>query len=113
MIQNFFVLTAAQRISAMALNNSNGGINPRLIDSTAPGSGININELAVGFDVGDPITLTDAKYVAPYRMVNDPDLLVNNPDLVNYLFDLPAAALEIETIFLPPDDDLRADLETE
>lgn len=101
--QNYFVLTSAQRTAAMAFNDFVNGvaIDPRAIDSASPGSGINTNELADGYNVGDPITLTGGKYVAPVRIVNDPEYLMHVPDMIEYLLTLPAAILENETIFLP------------
>ncbi len=101
--QNYFVLTAAQRTTAIGYNDDeNGvGISPRLIDSASPGAGINTNDQAAGFAVGDPITLTGTKYVAPVRIVNDPDYIQYVPDMITYLLTLPAALLENETIFLP------------
>lgn len=98
--QNWFVLIPTQRAAAMAFNGPDYQINPRLIDSATPGSGINTNQDADGFGVGDPITLL-GNYVAPVRMVNDPAYLQYVPDMVAYLLTLPAALLENETIFLP------------
>lgn len=99
-MQNYFVLTAAQRTAVMALNGEEQAIDPRAIDSATPGSGINTNQDAIGFDVGDAVPLL-GNYVAPVRIVNDPDYLSGVPDMVDYLLDMPSAALEDETIFLP------------
>jgi hypothetical protein len=103
--QHYFVLTSAQRTTATGLDNTEAGVGiaPRAIDSATPGNGLNLNDQAVGFAVGDPITLL-GKYIAPYRMVNDPDCLTYAPDLVTFLLTLPSAVLENETIFLPDTD---------
>jgi hypothetical protein len=101
--QNYFVLTAAQRSSAVALNGENCAIDPRAIDSASPGSGINTNQDAIGFDVGDAVPLV-GNYVAPVRIVNDPAYLAEVPDMITFLLTLPAALLENETIFLPPEE---------
>lgn len=101
--QNYFVLTSVQRTAAMAFNGEEVAVNPRAVDSESPGSGINTNQDATGFDVGDPVPLA-GHYVAPVRIVNDPDYLSLAPDMVTYLLTMPAALLENETIFLPPDE---------
>lgn len=98
--QNYFVLTSAQRTTAMGFNDPSAAIDPRAVDSASPGSGINTNQDATGFDVGDPIALV-GQYVAPVRIVNDPEYLPHVPDMVAYLLTMPAALLENETIFLP------------
>lgn len=100
--QNYFVLTAEQCITAHTFDSPDAAIGERAVDSASPGSGVNINDLATGFNVGDPITLV-GKFVAPVRIVNDPAYLFYVPDMVTYLLTLPAALLENETIFLPPD----------
>lgn len=101
--QNYFVLTSAQRSAAMAFNGEEVAIDPRAIDSASPGSGINTNQDATGFDVGDPITLL-GNYVAPVRIVNDPAYLSLAPSTVAYLLNMPCSILENETIFLPPEE---------
>lgn len=101
MIQNYFVLSASERTAAMAFNGEEVAIDPRLIDSATPGSGINTNQDADGFDVGDAVPLI-GNFVAPVRIVNDPEYLSLVPDMVAYLLGMPSAALEDETIFLPP-----------
>jgi len=104
--QNFFVMSASQRIIAVGYNQGAGGvaIDPRLIDSSTPGAGINTNPDADGFGVGDPITLV-GQYVAPVRIVNDPEYQREVPEMVAFLLTLPSAILEVETIFLPPPED--------
>lgn len=100
-MQNYFVLTSVQRTAVMALNGEEVTVDPRAIDSATPGSGINTNQDATGFGVGDAVALT-GRFVAPVRIVNDPEYLSLASDIVTYLLDMPAAALEDETIFLPP-----------
>lgn len=99
-VQNFFVLTASQRTAVMAFNGSEVAINPRAIDNASPGVGINLNDAATGFLAGDPVTLT-GMFVAPKRIVDDPDYQAYVPDMINYLLDKPFATLEPETIFTP------------
>lgn len=98
--QNYFVLTSAQRSTAMGYNHPSASINPRAVDSASPGSGINTNQNADGYDAGDAVTLI-GQYVAPVRIVNDPAYLSFVPDMVAFLLTLPSALLENETIFLP------------
>lgn len=103
--QNYFVLTSAQRTTAMSYNNMVAGIaiDPRAIDSLTPGSGINTNQDATSFDVGDPIPLV-GMFTAPVRIVNDPQHLQHTPDMVTFLLTLPCSILENETIYLPPEE---------
>lgn len=103
--QNYFVLTPAQRTTAIGYNNTVAGIgvDPRAIDSATPGSGINTNQDATGFDVGDPIPLV-GMFTAPVRIVNDPEHLTHTPDMVTFLLTLPCSILENETIYLPPEE---------
>lgn len=102
--QNFVVLTSAQRATAQGLDDdSNFVIDPRAIDNAAPGVGLNINPDADGFDGGDVVTLV-GNYVAPKRIVDDPECTVYCPALATYLLTLPWAMLETETIFAPQDE---------
>lgn len=105
MILHFFVLTAAQCVTVVGMDNPEGGagIAPRPIDSATPGNGININDNAVGFGVGDPVPLIGMSIV-PYRCVNDPVWLSVVPGLVALLLTYPSALLETESIFLPDTD---------
>lgn len=98
---NFFILTQEQRDAVIPLGTEMYRINPRLIDAASPGVGININNLAVGYAVGDPVILSGGKYATNYRLVNDPVYQAECPAMVAYLLNLPAALLEIETIFAP------------
>jgi len=98
--QNYFVLTSAQRSTCLGIVTEGLAVVPRAIDSATPGSGINTNQDATGFDVGDAIALT-GKYVAPVRIVNDPDYIANLPTMMTFLLTLPCSILENETIFLP------------
>lgn len=100
-MMNFFVLTEAQCTAAMLLDDSNNyEIGPRAIDNTSPGVGINLNDAAVSFEPGDPVPLT-GMFVAPKRMVDDPDCATYAPALIPFLLELPFASLETETIFAP------------
>lgn len=98
--QNYFVLTGAQRAEAMGFNKPSASIDPRAVDSVSPGSGINTNQDAADFAVGDAVALL-GQYVAPVRIVNDPEYLAHVPDMVAFLLTLPSALLENETIFVP------------
>ena len=100
MAAHFFIMTAGQRDDLMAMNDPNASINPRAIDAEDPGTGTNLNPDAVGFAVGDPVTLA-GKFAAPKRIVDDPDYQTYVPDMIVYLLNLPYALLETETIFAP------------
>ncbi|MBX3545602.1 hypothetical protein [Chelatococcus sp.] len=102
-VQNFFIITAAQRDDLVAMNSPDASINPRAIDNTSPGIGINLNPDATGFEGGDAVDLV-GKFAAPKRIVDDPDYQAYVPDMVAYLLDLPYALLEAETIFAPVTD---------
>lgn len=97
MMQNYFVLTSAQRTTAMGLDTEEFQIAPRLMDNASPGVGINLNDEADGVDPGEPVTLT-GKYAAPKRIVDNPDYASG---LKTFLLTLPWASLEDETIFAP------------
>lgn len=99
-VQNFFILTAADRTAAMVFNTNDVAINPRAIDNASPGVGINLNDAATGFLAGDPVTLT-GMFVAPKRIVDDPEYHTYAPDMIAFLLDKPFAMLEPETIFAP------------
>lgn len=100
---NFFVLTAAQSTQAMTLDdNANARIEPRAVDNSSPGVGINLNDQASGFAAGATVTLT-SRYVAPKRIVDDPAYQQYCPNLITFLLTLPFCSLESETIFAPSD----------
>lgn len=99
-IQNFFVLTSAQRVTSMGFNGEDVAINPRAVDNGSPGVGINLNDNADDYDPADPVTLTGT-YVAAKRIVDDPDYLTYAPGMVAFLLTLPWCTLETETIFAP------------
>lgn len=99
-VQNFFILTAAERVTAMSFNGA-VEIDPRAVDNSSPGVGINLNDSAAAFTPGQTVTLT-GKYVAPKRIVDDPEYLAYAPDMVAFLLTLPWCTLEAETIFAPP-----------
>lgn len=98
--QNFVVITAAQRTALMAFNGEDVAIDPRAIDNSSPGVGLNINPDADGVAGGEVIALV-GNYVAPKRIVDDADYLTNAPGMVALLLTLPWAMLETETIFAP------------
>ncbi len=100
--QNYFILSEAQASTATGYNNMVAGVavDPRQIDSLTPGSGINTNQDATGFNVGDAVTLL-AQYTVPVRVVNDPEHLTHTPDMVTFLLTLPTCLLENETFYLP------------
>ncbi|CAH1658083.1 conserved hypothetical protein [Hyphomicrobiales bacterium] len=99
-VQNFFVITADQRDDLIAMNSPDASINPRAIDNSSPGIGININPDATGVDAGEAVTLV-GKFAAPKRIVDDADYQAYVPGMITYLLDLPYALLEAETIFAP------------
>jgi len=101
-VENFAVITPAQRTTLMAWNGEDVAIDPRAIDNAAPGIGLNINPDAADYDGGDVVTLA-GNYVAPKRIVDDPDYLLYAPAMVAYLLTLPWCMLETETIFAPPE----------
>jgi hypothetical protein len=96
-VQNYFILTAAERTTAMGYNTVDAAIDPRAIDNSSPGVGINLNDAAAGYDPAEAVTLTDC-YVAPKRIVDDP---IYPGGLKTFLLTLPWASLEDETIFAP------------
>lgn len=100
-MMNFFVITQAQRTDLMAMNDPNVGIDPPAINNPSPGVGINLNDNADDYAPGAVVTLSDDKYVAPKRMVDDPAYQHYVPDMVAYLLTLPWCSLETETIFIP------------
>lgn len=99
---NLFVMTAAQRTTAMGMDDdANAAINPRAIDNASPGVGINLNDLVTGVSPGDVVTLT-GKYVVNKRIVDDPDYNYYCPTLGPWLLaNCPYCSLESETIFAP------------
>lgn len=101
MMQNHFILTAAQRTQAMSLDaDGECEIDPRAVDNASPGVGLNLNDNAVGYAPGAPVTLTGT-YVAPKHIVDDAQYKLYCPALLTYLLTLPWASLESETIFAP------------
>lgn len=100
-VQNFFILTSAQRTAAMAFNGEEVAIVPRAIDNTSPGVGINLNDNAADYGAGEAVPLTGC-YVAPKRIVDDPEYHTYAPGMITYLLDLPFCMLDTETIFAPP-----------
>ncbi|CAH1677855.1 hypothetical protein [Chelatococcus sp.] len=99
-LKNYFVMTAAQRTTLMAMNTPDAAINPRSIDNGSPGVGINLNPDAEDFEPGAVVDL-GGNYVTAKRAVDDPDYNLYVPSMVAYLLTLPWATLEDETIFAP------------
>lgn len=99
-MMNFFVLTPAQRTTAMGYNVVGVAIDPRAVDNNSPGVGLNLNDDAADYDPADPVTLA-GMYVAPKRIVDDPVYLASTPGMITYLLTLPWCSLETETIFAP------------
>ncbi len=98
-MMSFFVLTQAQSDHAQTLDDDNNyQIMPRAIDNSSPGVGINLNGQATGIAAGTTVTLT-GMFVAPKRMVDDPDCKTYAPNLIPYLLTLPFCSLQTETIF--------------
>lgn len=104
-VENCVIITPAQRTTLMAWNGPDVAIDPRAVDNDAPGIGLNINPDATGYDGGDVVTLV-GNYVAPKRIVDDPEYHAYAPDMVDYLLTLPWCALETETIFSPTPPDV-------
>ena len=103
-VQNFAVITPAQRETLMGWNGNDVAVDPRAIDNPNPGVGININPDATGYVAGDVVTLA-GNYVAPKRIVDDPEYLTYAPDMVTFLRTLPWCMLETETVFAPSEPD--------
>lgn len=102
--QSFLVFTSAQRTTAMGLDDdANAAIDPRAVDNASPGVGLNLNDLSSEYDPGDPVTLTSC-FVAPKRIIDDPDYNHYCPDLVDYLKELPFCLLDSDAIFAPIED---------
>lgn len=101
-VQNFFVLTSAQRTTAMGYNGEDVAIMPRAIDNSSPGVGLNLNDNAADYEPADPVTLTGC-YVAPKAIVDDPEYHTYAPGMIVFLLTLPWCSLELETIFAPPE----------
>ncbi len=98
--QNWVIITSDQRTALMAVNGEDVAVNPRAIDNAAPGIGLNINPDATGVAPGAVVTLA-GNFVAPKRIVDDPQYLTYAPGMVELLLTLPWAMLETETIFAP------------
>lgn len=99
--QNWVILTSAQLTHAQTLDDDeNYMIGTRPVDNQNPGIGLNINPDAGDFDPGQAVVLT-GMFVAPKRMIDDPDCAIYAPDLRAFLLTLPWAMLESETIFAP------------
>lgn len=98
--QNWAIITPDQRTALVAFNGEDVAINPRAIDNAAPGIGLNINPDATGISPGAVVTLA-GNFVAPKRIVDDPQYATYAPGMVALLLTLPWAMLEAETIFAP------------
>lgn len=98
--QNYFILTESERDDVVALNTPMYQVDPRIIDATSPGVGINTNDQAANYAIGDAVAVV-GKYAAPVRIVNDPAYQASAAAMVAYLLGMPSALLENETIFAP------------
>lgn len=99
-IQNYFIITPAQRGVVVGFNTQDVAVEPRAIDNGSPGVGLNLNPAANGVPAGAAVTLT-GNYVAPKRIVDDPEYQTYAPGMIAFLLTLPFAALEDATIFAP------------
>jgi hypothetical protein len=99
-VQNMFIMDATERTAAEAFDTDDVALGARAVDNASPGVGLNLNPDAANYAPGASVALTD-KYVAPKRIVDDPDYQTYAPGLITYLLGLPWAALETETIFAP------------
>lgn len=100
MMMNFFVLTANQLSDAQTFNTEQVAIGTRAVDNASPGVGINLNPDATGVAAGAAVDLA-GKYVAPKRIVDDPEYQTYAPGMISLLLTLPWCSLETETIFAP------------
>lgn len=98
--QNWAIITPEQRIALMAFNNADVAVAPRAVDNAAPGVGLNLNPDATGVAAGEVVTLV-GRYVAPKRIIDDPQYTIYAPGMIAMLLTLPWAMLESETIFAP------------
>lgn len=99
--QNWAILSGAQLAHAQTLDDDeNYVIGTRAVTNENPGVGLNINPDATDFEAGAVVALS-GMYVAPKRMVDDPDCATYAPDLRAFMLTLPWAMLESETIFAP------------
>lgn len=99
---NFVVLESAELTHAQTLDDDvNYQIGTRAIDNASPGLGININPDASAYPDGGEVVALVGKFVAPKRMVDDPDCVTYASALRSYLLTLPWCMLETETIFAP------------
>lgn len=99
-IQNYYVVTEAQRDALMVYDNEEVRLGARAIDQLAPGVGLNLSEEATGVLPGDAVSLI-GKYIVPQTMMTNPDYLMFAPEMVTLLRTFPWCMLQDETIFLP------------
>lgn len=100
--QNYVILTAAQIDHAQTLDDdANYQIGRQPVTNTAPGVGLNINPTAAEYPLGGEVVALAGCFVAPKRIVDDPECIAYAPGLRDYLLTLPWAMLEHETIFAP------------
>jgi hypothetical protein len=101
--QDWFVLTDAERTTAMGFNadppDGSAEIDPRAIDAESPGVGINLNPDATDYPDGGEVVTLVGKHVAPRRIANDS---AYSSELKTFLMTLPIAGLDSDTIFAPP-----------
>lgn len=97
---DLFVLTSAQRTTAMSFNDGNTDIAPIEITHSSPGVGINLNHEATSYRLKDTVPLTGC-FIAPKRIVDDQAYIDGVPGMIEFLMTLPWCSLEIENIFAP------------
>jgi len=98
----WIIVGEEQRAVLMDLNGADVAIEPRAVNATEPGEAVNINPHAEGYMVGDSVTLVD-RYVAPRRILDDPDYALYAPNMVALLRKLPAVELDGGSIFIDAD----------
>jgi hypothetical protein len=102
MQQDWFILTEAERTTAMGLIEPGGPeIDPRAVDGLSPGVGLNLNPDASGYAAGEPVAL-EGKYVQTRRIVTQ-SIPAYPEAMKTYLLTLPWASLDSDTIFIPPE----------
>ena len=99
-VQNYFIMTSSEKDEASGFDTQDVALGARAVDNASPGIGLNLNPDAANYAAGAAVTLTGA-WVAPKRLVDDPDYQTYAPGMISYLLDKPWAALESETIFAP------------
>jgi hypothetical protein len=100
-VMNWVVMNGVEAANAQGYNTAYAQIAPIEVNHPSPGVGINLNPSAADYEPGEPVSLDGGKWLAPKRIVDDPDY----PSAMKaYLATLPWAILDSESvIILPPD----------